>query len=307
MKNKFLSIAAIALLSVAFSACSDDDEVKQVLITTSRSTGQFFEIDPVTGNTKPLFKITYNGETLFDIRSVTYHEGENKYYVSTHSYSNLGDGDRLGQLYSVDPATKVATMINDNDGKVNPSDANQSYSVWDAIVSWAVDADDSLIAVGDFNGDGSGFVKFATDGKRGKATVQADVCCGLGMIYDANTKTAILGNANNQDDAEVIIETFDVTTGESLERLSITDFEGFPESFNEIAEDSWMPMKGLARDLKNPSAKIYGLMFNDEDESKKTYFVEVDITNSVVKYISTIGVSNGDQYNVLSYLPSNKL
>jgi hypothetical protein len=198
-------------------------------------------------------------------------------------------------------------MINDNDGKVNPTDVNQSYSIWDAIVSWAIDADDSLIAVGDFNSNGNGFVKFATDGKRGKGTVQADVCCGLGMIYDAENKLAILGNGENQESGEINIETFNVTTGESVNEVSITNFEGFPESFNEIVEDSWMPMKGLAKDPKNPAAKMYGLLFNYEDNSKKTYFVEVDVENQVIRYISTIGESVGDQYNMLTYIPSNKL
>lgn len=307
MKKHLFTIFLTGVLAVAISSCNDDDSepVRNVLITSNRSTGQFYQIDVTTGTTTPLFKITYNGETLYDIRGFVYHPKLQKYFASVNSYENLGDGEQNGTLYSIDPATKVATQINDNDGKVNASDPNQSYEIWDAIVNWAVASDDSLVAVGDFNGNGNGFVKFGTNGGRSLKTTTANVCCGLGMIYDAETGQAWVGNDPN--DGEVYLEQFDTQTGESLDDISLTTFEGFPDDFNEISATSWMPLKGMATNSEDPAGTIYGLLFNNESASKKTYFVILDLDNSKVKYVSTLGLNVGDQYNSLTFVPSNKL
>lgn len=293
MKNKlslsglFLGIMAFALLS-----CGDDEKAaKDVLLTTNRSTGQFYTINLTNGKLTPVFKAAYEGETLFDIRGLVYHPGEKAFYASVHSYSLLGEGDQTGQLFRIDAKTKIATMINVNDGN------GGQYDQWDAIVNWAVDADDSLMAVGDFNSDGNGFVKFGTNGGRSLKTVEADVCCGLGMIYDAESKEALIGNS--PEDGEVFIEKFDTQTGASIESFTFTTFNGFPEGFNEISETSWMPLKGLA---VSSDGKYYGILFNDEDESQKTYFVSLDFDALTVTYISTLGISIGDQYSALTFV-----
>jgi hypothetical protein len=302
--KRLLTLLFTAGIMLGTLSCGDDDSNDGVaLITADRVSGQFYVINPKTGATKEAFEITYNGNVLTEIRSLVYHPGENRFYVSSHSYDDLGDGNQNGRLFSVNPRTKEATLINDNDGKVAPTDANQSYQIWDAIVNWAVEADDSLVAVGDFNGDGNGFVRFGTDGGRSLKTVDADVCCGLGMIYDASTGEALL--ANSPGDGEVFLELFDTNTGESLETTSITDFVGFPADFNAISATSWMPTKGLASNKKVNGGTLYGLLYNDD--TNKTYFVSIDIEALEVTYISTLGSAEDDQYNVLTFVPKSKL
>lgn len=306
--KRILSILLLVASLIVIQACGDDENpVKTLLITSNRSTGTFYFINTKTGELTESFTAMYNDEPLTDIRGFAYHPTLKKIFVSVNSYTNLGDGERNGALFTIDPKSHVATLINDNDGKVNENDVSQSYAIWDAIVNWAITEDDSLIAVGDFNGDGNGFVKFGTNGARGIGTVQADVCCGLGMIYNPETKEALLGNGDNQDNAALDFETFDTETGESLGLVTITDFVNFPDEFNDIVESSWITVKGIASHPKVNNGRIYGLIFNTEDESRRTYFVSIDLENETVTYIATLGFNAGTQYNALSFISSDKL
>ena len=71
--------------------------------------------------------------------------------MSQTSYNANGSSPRKGFLYTIDPATKVSTVINSNNGA-------GGNAIWDAINNWGVMPDDSLLGYGDFNGDGNGLV-----------------------------------------------------------------------------------------------------------------------------------------------------
>jgi hypothetical protein len=300
MKTRFtiLNVLLAVALTGLISCGGDDEPALNVLVTSSRTTGQFYTVDVKTGEKTEAFVISYNGNTLTDIRGFVYHSRENMFYVTSNSYEDLGDGNQNGKLYKVNPSTKVATLINPNDGD------GGSYDVWDAIVNWAVAADDSLVGVGDFNSDGNGFVKFGKNGARSLKTVEADVCCGLGMIYNAKTKEALIGNDPN--DGEVFIQNFNTLTGAALEDFTFTTFTGFPSTFNDIRSSSWLPLKGLATNPKDKEGIVYGLVFNYDENPKKTYFVSLDFNSLTVNYISTIGSSEDDQYNALTFIPKSK-
>jgi hypothetical protein len=295
------------VLLILLSCGDDEDPIRDVLITNKRGTGQFYTVDVSNGNITPAFTITYNGQTLTEVRGFVYHKKLDRFFVSVSSYADFGNGDQLGLLFSVDPNTKEATLINDNDGKVNPGDVVESYDIWDAVVNWAVEADDSLVAVGDFNSDGNGFVRFGTNGGRSLTTLDADVCCGLGMIYNAKTAQALLANGENQDNGEVDFEQFDTNTGKSLYLIRLRNFEGFPADFNNVFESSDLYVKAIASEGNTTSGTIYGLMFNEEEDSRKTYFVSINLTTLKVTYISTIAETNEDQFNMLAFIPENKL
>jgi len=289
LKNYLLGLMCMVAVLLVTQSCGDDDggSVKNVLVTSHRGTGQFYTIDLATGEKTEAFSITDDAATLKDLRGFVYHPKEKTFFVSESTSPG-------GKLYSVNTSTKEATLINDNSG----GDGGEEYEVWDAIVNWAVASDDSLISVGDFNSDGNGTVKFGTDGGRSNLTTLADICCGLGLIYDENTGDFTVGNGENSNDAEVIIERFN-KDGESQQETIITDFEGFPD---DDVTTEWLTVKGL---VKAKNGTVYGLLYTYD--TNNTYFVKIDIGAEKVVYISTLGVGSGNQYNLLAFIPENKL
>jgi hypothetical protein len=258
------------------------------LITNNRTSGKFYTLDKATGVTTEAFTPMYNNTVLKEVRGFVYHPTKKLYYASLNSYVNQ-DAPQSGFLFTIDPATKVATKINGNDGN------NGAYDVWDAIVNWAVAADDSLVAIGDFNNDGNGVVKFGTDGGRSLKTAQSDICCGLGMIYDV--KTSLFTIANYSNTTGVRIQTLDLQGNLTADK-DITTFTGFTNdpSVNTVA------LKTMAKDK---DGVIYGILF--DTVAKKSFFVKVDLTALTITYIATLGADNANQYNSLTFIAKHLL
>lgn len=252
------------------------------LLTSHRTTGKFYTINPVTGDKAENFTITSGDIDVVGIRGFLYHPKKKLYYASTST-------EEGGFLYSVNPATSEATVINENDG------AND-HEVWDAVVNWVVAPDDSLLAVGDFNGEGNGIVKFGTDGVRAKNTIELDICCGLGLIWHTNN-TLLVSNGSNTDSGEIILENI-ALDGEGIDSQTLTNMEGFPV---DVSTD-WLTIKALA---KAKSGELYGILFNSD--TKFSYFVKIDLGAEKINYISTLGEGNTNQYNTLVYIPKHLL
>ncbi len=290
MKNKFnFSVLLLSTMALIFSSCGDDETVADVLVTSNRQTGVFYKINTTTGVTTEIFTPTLNGGTLKELRAFVYHPGEKLFYASAASYIDQNN-IRSGYLYSIDPKTKVGTIINNNDG--NGGD----YAIWDAITNWAVAEDDSLIAIGDFNADASdGIVKFGTDGGRSPWSIPVDFCCGMGLLYDKTSGILTVGSSENSGDGEVIIETVS-DEGVITNTTTITTLTDFPDDL----AITWLNLKAMAKDKKG---NVYGILFHNN--LGKSYLVKIDIDGEEVTYISTLGLTYDDMYNALAFIPGN--
>jgi hypothetical protein len=289
MKRLILSVALLFSFSLGFLSCSDDDSDPDVLVTSHRQTGVFYKINTTTGALTQIFTPTYDGATFKEVRAFVYHPGEDLFYASRSTFLDQDDsGPRVGFLFSLDPDTKDATLINNNDGD------GGEYAVWDAIVNWAVADDDSLVSVGDFNGDGNGVVKFGTDGGRSLKTKEVDICCGLGLLYDQESGTMLVGSGENSGNAEIIIETIS-EAGLITNTSTITTLTDFPDDLT----DNWLTLKAMA---KAKNGNVFGIVFNDD--LAKSYFVSIDLEDDEITYISTLGANNENQYNMLAYIPA---
>lgn len=102
------------LLVTAFVACSDDDDspivIDDIMVVYNSDTGMFSSIDLTNGALTPLGTITYNGEILTGLRDIVYNSANRTVYASSRSNSDLNNG----AIFSVDPVTLEATMLNDN-------------------------------------------------------------------------------------------------------------------------------------------------------------------------------------------------
>jgi hypothetical protein len=256
------------------------------LVTSHRTNGKFFSLNSATGAKTEIFTPTYEGTAMTDIRGFVYHPNKKLFYASVSSMVN---NEPAGFLYTINPANDQATRINENNG------AND-HEVWDAIVNWVVAEDDSLIAVGDFNGEGNGIVKFGTDGVRAQGTTIVDFCCGLGLIWESENEI-LVANGWNTANGEVILESYDLN-GELTDDQSIISFEGFPSDISSI----WLPMRALAKDK---DGTLYGILFNDT--AKVSYLVKVDRANGKIIYVSTLGENGQNQYNTLAFVPKHTI
>ena len=250
------------------------------LVSSHRNTGKFYSLDKTNGDSTEIFTVTFDGGKLSSVRGFVYHYNQKSFYASVNT-------DVGGYLYKIAPVTKVATRINENNG-------SDDHDVWDAIVNWAVAPDDSLIAVGDFNDDGNGIVKFGTDGGRSSKTTVVDICCGLGMLYDATASELLVGNGWESNDGEIIIDVVGLD-GEITDSHTITNFEGFPTDFSEY----WLTLKAMAKDK---DGVIYGILFNDGE--KDSFLVKIDLAAGSISYVSTLGTDNANQFNTLVFLPN---
>lgn len=297
MTTKFKLILILIAGILIMQSCGDDDKAPaaDVLVTSNRQTGAFFKIDQTTGDTTRIFTPTINGGTLTDVRAFVYHKEKDMFFASANSYlsentkvhSTAGVSNRLGFLYKMNPKTKVASVINPNDGN------GGEYAVWDAINNWAVAEDDSLVAIGDFNGDGNGIVKFGTDGGRSLKTTEVDICCGNGLLYDAKTDILTVSSSWDTDDGEIDIVT--IEGGEITNTTTITTFTGFTE----VMSDSWLTMKAMAR---NKKGIVFGILYAYDFE--KTYLVTVDMEAEEITLLAKLGDDYEHQFNTLAFIPA---
>lgn len=291
MKTPRILLTALFAAGLMFiESCKSDDPapITYTLVAGNRTTGKFYSVNETTGATKEIFTPTYNGATLTEVRAVAYHPKKNLFYFALNS-TGLTSGNILGNLYSMNPTTKISTLINDN---------STSQLIY-AIGNWSIAKDDSLVGLGYLrSGSGSSIVKFGTDGKQSLKPVTSDFCCGMGMLYDSKTNKFFLAYTGGQKN-QLSFKDLDAATGVLSNEKLIKTFTGFPEDFS---VSSSLSLKAMAQNGTN--APIYGLIFNGVTASKKTYLVKLDFTALSATYISTIGADNNNQYNNLTYVPS---
>jgi len=259
---------------------------KMVLITNHRSNGKFYQVNTTTGDLTVAFAPKLGADTLKNIRGFVFHKKKGMFYATLNTDAGSG---LQGDLFTINTATKAATKINDNNG-------SNTNVVWDAVVDWVVAPDDSLIGVGDFNNDGNGIVKFGTDGGRSKKTVQADICCGLGLLYDGNT-TLTVGNGWNGTSNLIVLQSL-ALSGTAGTATNISTFEGFSESFT----NHWVTMKAMA---KAKDGTIYGILF--DSSSSISYLVTINLSTPKITQLKKIGLNSKNQYQALDFVPAHTL
>jgi len=247
------------------------------LVATHNTNGKVFAIDIGTGAQTEFFTPLLEGSALTGARGFVYHRNLKRYFVTR-------SGSLGGALYSVNATSKVATVINANNG---------GPSQWDAIASLAVHEDDSLVAA--IGGTKREIAKFgATGGKSGRSK-EITVCCGMGMIYEGNN-TALIAN-NPESGGEVKLER--VNFGAAGSQVLVGKFKtlnGFPVSL----AASTLFTRALAQDT---DGSIYALIFSSSNQT--TYLAKIDLQLGFVDYVATLGVGSSNQYFGLTFIPKH--
>lgn len=114
MKHFILKILGLALIFTGFIACSDDDDdnppivINDIMVVYNSDNGVFSSINTTDGTLTALGSVTFEGATLTGLRDIVYNSANGTVYASARSdYEN-------GEIYSINPETLVATVLNDN-------------------------------------------------------------------------------------------------------------------------------------------------------------------------------------------------
>ncbi len=241
------------------------------LIVSSASDGQFYTIDSSDGALTSLYPFSFNGNDLLGTRGFVYHYGQQKYYATT-------DNKNGGGFYTIDPATKLATFIDD-----------EISGPWnDAMSNLVVMPNDSVFA--------SNYTKiliFGTDGNQGREFDPGDngidFCCGQAMIANTSNDGVIIG-FNGEKLIKTALVGFD---GVSEDGSDIDDLIGFPSSIETNTEELYPKAFAKAND-----GSVYVLLFNYN--TKDTYFAKIDFSAASMTYISTFT----EKFNSLASVPN---
>jgi hypothetical protein len=283
MKKKLTALLLIGL--VMFQSCGDSDSAPaKVLILGSMWTGQFYKVNTKTGALTTIFYATLDDQPVQNIRSIVYHPNQKMYYALLTRHSGA-------KLLSINPATKMATVINNN-----------SVDSWYQLSNIIVAKDDSLFAVGDLNNGIDGFVKFGTNGTRANRDIvtEQDMCCGYGMIHFSKQKEIIVANGNNQDDAAIDFDIFD-ENGVYKSSTTFTTFVGFDRDYADDGE--WLTIRSMASQSTSKLGTVYGIML--EYDEGRTHLVEIDFENESIKHIAILDFNGDYDYNSLTFVPGS--
>lgn len=285
MKTILLKFLALTLVFTAFVACSDDDDnpppivINDVMVVYNTDTGEFSAVDLTDGSLLLLGTVTYNGSDLLGLRDVVYNPANGMLYASSRATSNYHEG----KLFSIDPATMQATVINDN--------ANDD---WDAVPNIEI-VDGKLLGTvywDDYNYENySSLVRLGLDGSIDEV---------IYLTYEDDDYNFSGGMALDFGEG---VNEFIVTDGSDLAILNINgtvsdEFDlievGFP---NDDGRGGGGNFLGYVRSLeRDASGNLYGL-----DE----YGVlgSVDLANETFTYITEF--TDGGDIVALIKLPEN--
>jgi hypothetical protein len=252
-----------------------------VLVTNNSIDGKFYSVNTTSGARIEIFTPTFNDAPLTGVRAFLHHPEENLYYASA---------SESGKIYSIDPFTKKATVLNENNGA-------GGHAIWTEVSNWLLAPDDSLLSVGDFGADGVGIVKFGTTGMRGGLTNSVNACCGLGLTWGINQTQVIITNDSETGPGEIQLDFYSLD-GNIRTRQIIQNLENFPE---DISNDD-LVVTSLAKDKDN---KIFAILV--DETSGKTYFVRIFTLTGRVNYLATFGEDATTRFTTLAYIPKHLL
>ena len=284
MKTQLLKFLAITFFFTAFLACNSDDEndstpkVNNIMVVYNRSTGVFSSINKTDGALATLGSITFNGQPLTGLRDVVYNSNNGTVYATSNANSPAD-----GKIYSVNPKTLEATVINDN---VNED--------WYAIPGIEMSNGKILGTVywDEYNYEEySGLVWLNLDGtvfERKYFTYEGqpyNICCGMGLEFGTSNNEILMSY-----EREIVISDLNGIVSDVIELTPA----GFP------TEDrlGGGPYLAYIRCIeKDSNGILYGLDQNG-------VFGTINLETGTFNYIDKLLPEDGD-WLALSKIPKN--
>ncbi|MBL7858997.1 MAG: hypothetical protein JNM57_15000 [Cyclobacteriaceae bacterium] len=277
--KKLISFAVLLLMLIPIvlplESCNDDDDAAPiVMVVAERSSGKIFTVDKATGALAETGLVTFNEVGLTNIRAMIYNPGNQTIYASA-----ADDGG--GKIYSINPSTMVATVL-------NPNTNHDWYGVADLLIS----SDNKILASLYFDSDpsGPGLVKFSLTGEIGTRIMFSDdnICCGMGIVYGSST-------------SQVLVSSYDMEIYSSDLSGTVTLLTTLvPEGFNDTPSDDLY----IQNIVKDNAGKVYAIVYDADNTD--TFLASIDLTNSKLVEIGKMNTSN-NRYHALMLISQDLL
>jgi hypothetical protein len=279
-----VKILAMLLFISAFIACNNDDDdnpivINDIMVVYNSDTGMFSAINTNNGSLSSLGTITYNGEVLTGLRDIVYNDSNGMIYASSRSdYNN-------GAIFTVDPTTLEATIINanlDDDWYALPGLEIYNGKIL-ATVYWD-----------DFNDDNN------LDYYEGLVTLNLDgtIFSFMPLVHDGENISINegMGIEYTNNNSELLITRWD--------EIVVSDFNGNVMEIVELNQVNFPndeSLDGIRTLETSEDGVIYGI---DRDN----HFGRIDLTVGspigTFTYITTLMPEN-DKHVALSLIPEN--
>ena len=270
--KKFIAyvVSVLMLIPVVLplESCDDDDDAAPiVMVVSERSSGKIFTVNKTTGALTEVGLITYNEAGLTNIRGMIYNGGNKTIYASITD--NGG-----GKIYSINPETMVATVIN-----TNPD------NIWYGVADLLMTGDNKVLASLFYtSGSGPGFAKFNLTGELSGDPIyfsNSDICCGMGIIYGSSTSQVLISSYNLE------IYTSDLSGTTTLLTTLV------PSGFGDVAADDLY----IQNMVKDSSGKIYALVY--DEPNNLTHLALVDLNNDKLTEIGQMNVDDNRYHGLM--------
>jgi hypothetical protein len=245
---------------------------KVEILVSDRNTGQFYSLDPSTGDKTEAFKVLLDEEDLVRVRGAIYNYVDRKLYVSTAKFAAT-----KSMLHAVDLSTMQATTINSN-----PDDT------WAGLADLIITPEGNILATMSLGQlEGESLITFGTDGTASApvAFTGADLCCGLGLTYGDTTNEVWVGDSA----ATIHKSSFNGEISETI-NLTLENFE-----YN-------MPNAYMIKNLVQIDGALYALCY--ENDNAITHIAKVDLENNTLVHIAQLSNSDATQVNALVFVPA---
>lgn len=235
---------------IIMSSCGDDDSpAPTIMVAIESSTGILYAVDETDGSTTEIGTVMMDGSEVLNIRAMQYHTGTKMIYASSTD-------DGSGVLYSIEPTTLEATVINDN-----------ADDEWYGVAGMVINDDDQIMTDMWFKssadvGYGAGLAIFETSGTMSSSVLFSlqEICCGMGMVYD-DDDNVLIGSADNG------FEIFRVGTSGTVNAVTSFTYS------DETVDVGDLYIRSLTKDRKG---NIYALVYNSDTGNTLLCSVDMD-------------------------------
>jgi hypothetical protein len=282
MKTLILKILGFMFIFTSVLSCSSNDDdndsppvVNDIMIVYNRETGVFYSLNKIDGSLSSLGSFTINGQPLTGLRDVVYNPGNATLYASSNA-----NNPSNGKIYSIDPLTLEAAVINDNadddwyaipgieilNNKILGTVYWDEYD-WQAYsgLVW-LNLDGSIFDIKYFDYDGDNVDYF-------------NICCGMGLEF---------GTSQNE-----ILMSYE-------DRIVISDLSGNVSQIIELTE-SGFPIGVVLNYVRCIEKDANGILYALDEDG---VFGSINLDTGNFNYIATL-TPEGGNWLALSKIPDN--
>jgi hypothetical protein len=276
MKRTFYFVVlSLVLPLLVMQGCKKDKTVVNDLVVVKRATGVMYKVNKSTGAMTEVMTLSYNSEPLTGLRGLVYDPATGKCFAGA---TNQGSG----YFYSINLATGVATLLNDN------ADDN-----WDGIADLVIAPDGNVLSVIWSNlVDNTALVVFdKANGTPGTHHVlidggtQEEIWSPGALIYGSDEEHVIVGGNNY---------------------IFTSNLSGVVSQTTSLVKTTNIVGDAYVMDMEKVGSTVYSIVYDRSYENQ--YLVKLNTSTGAMTEVKLLSSGAKEElYHCLALIPDSKL